>query len=81
MISTTILIMNQIKMKMFYIDQGDYINDSPKDSFSILVERLDTLQNFLLGEISDIKAKIKNNCNQKASKEISARNDEKAAVS
>ena len=35
------------------------INDSPKDSFSVLVERLDTLQNFFQSEISDIKAEIK----------------------
>ena len=34
-------------------------NDSPKDSFSVLVERLDTLQNFFQSEISDIKAEIK----------------------
>ena len=53
------------------------INDTPKDSFSILVERLDTLQNFLLSEIFDIKAEMKNKCNQMTSKEISAGNDEK----
>ena len=35
------------------------INDSPQDSFSVLVERLDTLQNFFQSEISDIKAEIK----------------------
>ena len=56
--------------------EGD-INDSPKDSFSILAERLDTLQNFLLSEIFDIKAEMKNKCNQMTSKEISVGNDEK----
>ena len=35
------------------------------------------MQNFFLSEIANIKAKIKNNCNQKTSKEISSRNDEK----
>ena len=35
------------------------IDDSPKDSFIILAEKLDTLQNLLLSEISDIKAEIK----------------------
>ena len=53
------------------------INNCPKDSFSDLAERLDTLQSFFLSEISDIKAEIKNKCNQKTSKEISAGNDEK----
>ena len=53
------------------------INDSPKDSFSVLAERLDTLQNFFLTEISDIKDEIKNKCNQTTSKEISIGNDEK----
>ena len=53
------------------------INDSPKDSFSILAGRLDTLQNFLLGEISDIKAEMENKYNQMISKEISAGNDKK----
>ena len=53
------------------------INDSPKDSFSVLEERLDALQNFFLSKISDIKAEIKNKCNQKTSNEISAGNDEK----
>ena len=42
-----------------------------------MAERLDTLQNFFVSEISDIKAEIKNKCNQKTSKEISAGNDEK----
>ena len=53
------------------------INDSPKDSFSILAERLDTLQNLLLSEISDIKAEMKNKCHQMTLKEINAGNDEK----
>ena len=48
-----------------------------KDNFSVLAERLATLQNFFPSEISDIKADIKNNCNQKTSKEISPGNDEK----
>ena len=52
------------------------INDSPKDSFSILAERLDTLQNLLLSKISDIKAEMKNKCHQMTSKEINAGNDE-----
>lgn len=56
----------------------DVISDSPKDSFSVLTERLDTLQNFFLNEISDIKAEIKNNCNQKTSTDISAANNENA---
>ena len=38
-----------------------------------MTERLDTLQNFFLSEISDIKVEI----NQKTSKEISTGNDEK----
>ena len=41
------------------------INDSSKDKFSVLAETLDTLQNFFLSEISDIKAEIKNNCFQR----------------
>ena len=40
------------------------INDSPKDSLLVLAERLDTLQNFFLSEISDINAEIKKKCNQ-----------------
>ena len=56
------------------------INDSPKDSFSILAERLDTMQNFLLSEISDIKAETKNKFNQMTSKQISAGHDEKAEL-
>ena len=56
---------------------GENINNCPKDSFSVLAERLDTLQNFFLTEISDIKDEIKNKCNQKTSKEISIGNDEK----
>ena len=48
------------------------INDSLKDSFSVLPERLDNLQNFFLSEIFDIKSEIKNNCNQKISKDVSA---------
>ena len=40
------------------------------------MERLDPLQNFLLSEILDIKAEMKNKCNQMTSKEISAGNDE-----
>ena len=40
------------------------------------MERLDPLQNFLLSEIFDIKAEMKNKCNQMTSKEISAGNDE-----
>ena len=43
------------------------------ENFSVLTERLDTLQNFFLSEISDIKVEI----NQKTSKEISTGNDEK----
>ena len=35
------------------------------------------MQNFFLSEIPNIKAKIKNNCNQKTSKGISSRKDEK----
>ena len=42
-----------------------------------MTERLDTLQNFFLNKISDIKAEIKNNCNQKTSRDISAANNEK----
>ena len=42
-----------------------------------MAERLDTLQNFLLSEISDIKAEMQNKCNQMTSKEVSAGNDEK----
>ena len=56
------------------------INDSPKDSFSILAGRLDNLQNFLLGEISDIKAEMGNKCNQVILKEISADNDKKIGL-
>ena len=41
------------------------------------MERLDTLQNFFLNKISDIKAEIKNDCNQKTSRDISAANNEK----
>ena len=52
------------------------ISDSPKDSFSVLTERLDTLQNFFPSEIFDIKAEVKNNCNEKTLKEISAGNKE-----
>ena len=55
-------------------------NDTPKDSFSILAEKLDTLQNFLLSEISDIKAEMKNKCNQMTSKEISSGNDKKVVL-
>ena len=55
---------------------AENINDSPKNSFSVLAEILDTL-NFFLTEISDIKDEIKNKCNQKTSKEISIGNDEK----
>ena len=51
-------------------------NDYPKDPFSVLMERLDTLQKFFLNEVSDIDAEIKNICNQTISKEISAGNDE-----
>ena len=43
------------------------------ENFSVLTERLDTLQKFFLSEISDIKVEI----NQKTSKEISTGNDEK----
>ena len=50
------------------------MSDSPKDNFSVLAERLDTLQNFFLSEIFDIKAEVKNNCNEKTLKEISAGN-------
>lgn len=59
------------------ISTKENISDSPNNSFSILVERLYTLQNFLLSEISDIKAEMKKKCNQMASKEISAGNDKK----
>ena len=45
-----------------------------------MAERLDTLQNFLLSEISDIKAEMKNKFNQMTSKQISAGNDEKAEL-
>ena len=51
-------------------------NDYLKDPFSVLMERLDTLQKFFLNEVSDINAEIKNICNQTTSTEISAGNDE-----
>lgn len=51
-------------------------NHYPKDPFSVLMERLDTLQKFFLNEVSDINAEIKNICNQTTSTEISAGNDE-----
>ena len=51
-------------------------NDYPKDPFSVLMERLGTLQKFFLNEVSDIDAEVKNVCNQTTSKEISAGNDE-----
>ena len=41
--------------KNIYASTEKNINDCPKDSFSVLAERLDTLQNFFLSEISDIK--------------------------
>ena len=41
------------------------ISDKPKDNFSLLAERSDTLENFFLSEISNVKAEIKNGCNQK----------------
>lgn len=66
----------QVNMKIV-LYQPKRISDSPNNSFSILVERLYTLQNFLLSEISDIKAEMKKKCNQMASKEISAGNDKK----
>ena len=59
------------------ISTKENICDSPNNNFSIFVERLYTLQNFLLSEISDIKAEMKKKCNQMASKEISAGNDKK----
>ena len=55
----------------------EIISDNPKDSFWVLAERSDTLQNFFLSETSDIKTEIKNNCNQKIWKDMSAGNDEK----
>ena len=42
-----------------------------------MTERLDTLQNFFLNEISNIKAEIKNNCKQKTSRDTSTANNEK----
>ena len=53
------------------------INDNPKDTFSVLAERLDTLQIFFLSANSDIKAEIKNKCKLKTSKEIPTGKDEK----
>ena len=53
------------------------ISDSTTASVSVLPERLDTRQNFFLSEISDIKAEIKNNCDQKTSKEITTGHEEK----
>ena len=56
------------------------ISNSTTDSVSVLSERLDTLQNFFLSEISDIKVEIKNNCNQKISKEITTGHEEKTEL-
>ena len=73
--SSEIRQMHQRRIKIISTEEN--INDSPKDSFSVLAERLDTLQNFFLSEISHIKAEIKNKFKQMISKEISAGNDEK----
>ena len=56
------------------------ISNSTTDSVSVLSRRLDTLQNFFLNEISDIKVEIKNNCNQKISKEITTGHEEKTEL-
>ena len=40
------------------MDHGECKVNSPKDSFLVLTERLDTQQNFFLSEISDIKTEI-----------------------
>ena len=37
------------------ISTKESISDSPKDSFSVSAEKVDTLHNFFLSEISDIK--------------------------
>ena len=58
------------KKKNVSISTEESISDSSKGSFPGLAERLDALQNFFRSEISDVKAKIKNNCNQKISKDI-----------
>ena len=47
--------MKQVKMKMFR-----HRPRKVEDSFSVLAEILDTLQNFFLSEISDSKAEIGN---------------------
>ena len=82
---TTGLLFKNDRNSLFYQKFGKYTNegsrkcisDNPKDSFSVLAERLDTLQNFFISEISDIKAEIKNKCNQKTSNVISTGDDEK----
>ena len=58
------------KKKNVSISTEESISDNSKGGFSGLAERLDALQNFFRSEISDVKAKIKNNCNQKISKDI-----------
>ena len=50
---------------------------SLKDNLSVLADKLDTLQNFFLAEISDVKVKIKNKSLQKTIKENSIDSDRK----
>ena len=50
---------------------------SLKDNLSVLADKLDTLQNFFLAEISDVKVEIKNKSLQKTIKENSIDSDRK----
>ena len=49
----------------------------PKDNLSVLTDKLDTLQNLFLTEISDIKAETKNKSLQNVTKEDSIDSDGK----
>ena len=52
---TTLPMLNQMEIST---PVEKHQSDNPKDSLSVLADKLDNLQNFFLTEVSDIKAEI-----------------------